>query len=418
MKNRHVFRQAILATVLMNPVAALCMAEGFVSWRGSDGTGAVSEGTYPTVWSNTENVDWRIRLSGRGASSPIIVEDRIILTAADETKNFVIGVDTNGKKLWSLESGNADTGKNAKATGANSSPVSDGKHVFAYFKSGELVACDLDGKKLWSFNLQEKYGEDTLWWDLGTSPVLTEDAIVIAVMQSGPSFLVAFDKATGNEIWKTERQFNVNNESNQAYTTPAVTQASGKTLLLTLGADHLTAHDAKGKLVFSVGGFNPKNHQFFRSIASPVVVGDLVICPYARGESLTAVRLADGLDENARIAWVRNDLGTDVPTPSVNGEKLYLLGDKGAVSCIDSQTGKTLWSGNLPRHRMNYSSSPVYADGKLYCTREDATTFVVDVNDGFKLLAENKVEGQTVATPLLQDGKIYLRTYEELICIK
>ncbi len=189
-------------------------------------------------------------------------------------------------------------------------------------------------------NLQEKYGEDTLWWDLGTSPVLTEDAIVIAVMQSGPSYLVALDKTTGKELWKTDRQFNVNNESNQAYTTPAVVSHKGKTVLLTLGADHLTAHSTDGKLLFAIGGFNPENHQYFRSIASPVVVEDLVVCPYARGETLTAIRIGDGIKEEDRIAWKRDDLGTDVPTPAVANGKIYVLGDKGTLAVLDGATGK------------------------------------------------------------------------------
>ncbi len=111
----------------------------------------------------------------------------------------------------------------------------------------------------------------------GTSPVLTEDAIVIAVMQSGPSYLVALDKSTGKELWKTDRQFNVNNESNQAYTTPAVATFGGQTVLLTLGADHLTAHNTAESFCFLLV-VNPGNHQYFRSIASPVVVGDVVIC--------------------------------------------------------------------------------------------------------------------------------------------
>ena len=76
-------------------------------------------------------------------------------------------------------------GKHKKATGCNSSPVTDGDHVWVYFKSGELACLSLtDGAIVWRTNLQEQFGEDTLWWDLGTSPVLTQKAVVVAVMQT------------------------------------------------------------------------------------------------------------------------------------------------------------------------------------------------------------------------------------------
>jgi outer membrane protein assembly factor BamB len=415
LRNR-VLKLAVLAMTF--PSVADAETLDFASWRGANGSGAIANaGQYPTEWSNDKNIAWRVSLPGRGASTPIIIGNQIILTAADDTSNQVICIDSNGKQLWSLPAGVPKAGKHQKATGANPSPVSDGHQVFSYFKSGEFVACDMAGKKAWEFNLQERYGADTLWWDLGTSPVLTDDAVVIAVMQSGPSYLVALDKKTGEELWKADRQFNVNDESNQAYTTPAVTKIDGETMVLSLGADHLTAHDAHGKRLFDVGGFNPTDQRYFRSIASPVVAEDIVICPYARGESLTAIRLAAGLPESDRIAWKRTDIGTDVPTPAVFQNKIYLLQDKGAVACLDAKNGKTLWEGKLPKHRSQYSSSPVYCDGKLYCTREDATTFVVDATGEFKVLAENKLEGSIVATPVLANGKIYLRTYDELVCI-
>ncbi len=389
----------------------------YASWRGPAGNGSFAEAAYPTKWSDQENIQWRAVLPGRGASTPIFAAGKIFVTAADESHNYLIGISMDGDILWSEKIGHADAAKNKKASGANSSPVSDGKHVFAYFKSGDLIACDVDGKKVWETNLQSSYGEDTLWWDLGTSPVLTDDAVVIAVMQTGPSFLVALDKSTGKQLWKTDRQFNVNSESNQSYTTPVLTSQAGTQVLVTMGADHLTGHTTQGKSLFSVGGFNPKDERFFRSIASPVVYDGLAICPYARGATLTAIRLGPTLEDAKRVAWFRDDIGVDVPTPALGEDKLFLLSDDGQVSCLQASTGKTISEMRLPKNRNKYSSSPTFCDGKLYCTREDATTFVVDTSNDLELVAENEIEGDTVATLLFVDGKIYLRTYEELICI-
>jgi outer membrane protein assembly factor BamB len=348
----------------------------------------------------------------------VIWDGKILLTATDDQKNILICLNAEGKELWQTSVGEARKGKHQKATGANSSPSTDGQHVYAYFKSGDLQCCDLEGKVVWSKNLQEAYGEDTLWWDLGTSPVLVDDLVIVAVMQSGPSYIVAFDKKTGEERWKIDRMMNANDESNQAYTTPVVAEVQGQKVLLTLGADHLTAHAVKsGEELWKLGGFNPTNHQYFRTIASPVVAGDLVVCPYARGETLTGVSLAANASDKDRIVWHLDNLGTDVPTPAISGNRVYISGDKGTVTCLDAATGKKIWQGELPKNRNAFSSSPIVAGGHVYLTREDGTTFVIKDSNKFELVATNQVDGATVATPAFFDGKILIRTYDALYCI-
>jgi outer membrane protein assembly factor BamB len=310
---------------------------------------------------------------------------------------------------------------NGKASGSNSSPVTDGKSIFVYFKSGDFASVSPSGEVLWSLNIQEKYGEDTLWWDLGTSPVLTENAVVVTVMQTGPSFLVALDKTTGKEIWKADRWLNVREEANQSYTTPAIAKLKQGDAFITVGADHVTAHaTADGKLLWKLGGFNPKNDAYFRSISSPVVLDGIAFCPYARGGTLTAVRTDVELADDKRILW-RNDFGSDVPTPAIYQGKLYLLGDKGLVTCLKPDTGETLWSQQLPKSNRQYSSSPIIANGHVYCVREDAMTFVLAEDPSgtsAKVVSENKLPGDAVATPVFANERIYLRTFDSLYCIK
>jgi outer membrane protein assembly factor BamB len=385
------------------------------SWRGPSGNGVAPAGDYPASWDESKQILWKLDLPGRGASTPIVIDDQLVFTLGVENENAIWAIGLDGKQKWSRTLGKSKAGKHAKASGANSSVVTDGKLMLAYFKSGDVGCLDKSGQVLWSLNIQEKYGEDTLWWDLGSSPIATDNAFIITIMHSGPSYLIALDKQTGAELWKADRWLNVNQEANQSYTTPTVAGEQ----ILTLGADHITSHrTTDGKLLWKLGGFNPKNDGYFRSIASPVVAGELVICPYSRGNTLTAVRIAESVADKDRIAWAR-DLGSDVPTPAYRDGKLYLLGDKGLVSCIDAQSGKTLWDEQLPKSNKAYSSSPILAGDRLYCLREDATCFVLSVaGDKPELVSQNKLEGQAVATPVFVNNRIYIRTAEALYCIE
>lgn len=395
-------------------------ADNWPNWRGPSHNGVAPGEGYPTTWSKTENVLWKVPLPGPGSSTPIVWGDQIFVTSASDGKNAISAYDFAGKQLWLTTLGPEAPGKHKKASGSNSSPVTDGEHVYAYFKSGDLACLDLQGKIVWQVNVQEKYGKDTLWWDLGTSPVLTKNQVVIAVMQTGNSYLVALDKATGKEVWKQDRNLEAPSEAAQSYSTPVVVNDKGQETLIVLGADHVTAHDAaSGKELWRVGGLNPTNHQYFRSISSPVVEGDIVVAPYARGATITAIRLGGSGDvTKSHIVWAKDNLGADVPTPAAVAGKTYLCTDKGQVACLDVKSGKELWSGSVEKNRNAYSSSPIVADGKIYITREDGKTFVLSQGDEFKVLGENELDGEfTVATPVFSHGKILIRTVDHLYCI-
>ena len=397
-------------------------ADNWPQWRGPTQAGAASGENYPTSWSNEENVLWQVELPGSGSSTPIVWDDHVVVTCANENANMAICYSRDGEKQWQTAVGSPRPGKHKKATGANPSAVTDGKHVYVYFKSGDLACLDWDGKVVWKQNLQTKFGEDTLWWDLGTSPVLTRTHLVIACMQSGPSYVAAFDKESGKLDWKVDRMLNANSESNQSYSTPMVVDhADGSQTLVILGADHVTAHRAvDGKELWRVGGLNPTGHQYFRSIASPVVADGIVVAPYARGKNLTAIRMGGSGDvTKSHVAW-HHEISPDVPTPAVADGKVYMCTDRGNVHCFDLKSGKELWTAQAPRSGgSSYSASPVIADGKLYMTREDGLTAVLTLGaDGVTDIAENRlVKEMTVATPVLVDGRIYQRSLTHLTCI-
>ena len=187
-----------------------------------------------------------------------------------------------------------------------------------------------------------------------------------------------------------------------------------------LGADHVTAHSAAdGQELWRVGGLNPTGHKYFRSIASAVVSDGIVIAPYARTATITAIKLGGSGDvTKSHIAWTKEGDGTDVPTPAATDGKVYVLTDKGTIACLDIKTGKPIWSGQAEKNRNAFSASPIVVDGKVYATREDGTTFVFSAGPEFKLLGTNELDGtQTVATPVFTNGKILLRTDTHLYCI-
>lgn len=240
-------------------------------------------------------------------------------------------------------------------------------------------------------------------------------------MQTGPSYLVALDKLTGKEAWKHDRNLDAPEEAAQSYSTPIVTMQDGTETLVVLGADHVTAHRAEdGNELWRVGGLNPTQHKYFRSISSPVISGDLVIAPYARGKSLTAIRMGGSGDvTKSHIAWFKDDgTSADVPTPASKDGRAYICTDSGKVACLDAATGKEHWNGVLPKSRHKYSASPIVGGGHIYLVREDGTTFVLKLGDKFELAATNKLNEFAVATPVLTNGRILLRTNKFLYCIK
>ncbi len=411
-------------------VAALpASADNWPNWRGPAVDGVAAGTGYVSSWSPTEHVLWRLKLPGLGASTPAVWGDRVIVTCAVDGKDAVLCLDRNGKEIWRREVGTEKPGKHKKATGCNPSPVTDGKHVWVYYKSGDLAALNLaDGTVVWQTNLQEKFGADTLWWDLGTSPVLSKRAVIVAVMQTGPSYLAAFDRTSGELLWKQDRMLDAPEEAAQSYSTPLVIAgdaAKGEPdeVLVVLGADHVTAHDAAtGRELWRVGGLNPTGNTYFRSIASPVVAGDLVIAPYARGESLTAIRRGGmGNVTGSHVAWARTDLGADVPTPAFKDGRLVVCTDKGKVVSLDAATGTTRATTELPKNRNAYSASPVIVDGRIIVTREDGESSVLAwpavAAETFTLLGQGVVEEMTVATPVCVDGRILVRTHDSLWCL-
>ncbi|MCP4172574.1 MAG: PQQ-binding-like beta-propeller repeat protein [Fuerstiella sp.] len=416
-----------LAAMLL--VTAQVHAGDWPGWRGPNGNGVADDHKYPTSWT-ADDVTWSYRLNGVGASTPAVLGDSIFVTTTVEGKNLVTCLGIDGEERWAKNLGTSIDGKQGKdGTGANPSPVTDGERVFVYFKSGDFGCFSLTGDLQWETNVFERFAQvtaETLWWDLGTSPVLTKNAVVITMMHSGPSYLAAFDRASGKLKWKQDRMTDAPREAAQSYTTPIVTtDPSGREVIIVTGADYVTCHDADGgDELWRFGTLNPEHNEYFRSISSSVSADGVVIAPYARGGTLTAIRMGGSGDvTRSHVMWTNAETAADVPTPTIANDRIYVLRDvktaRGTIDCLDLQTGRTIWSGQLEKHRMTFRASPVLADGKLYVTRQDGTVFVLDAaGDEFNVLASNKVAAEhTIATPVFVDGNILLRTQDHIYLI-
>jgi len=388
-------------------------------WRGPRDNGSTELGTYPVKWDATTNLLWKTPLPGKGCSTPIVWNNRIFLTAPVDGQDTVLAYDWSGKQLWQTKVGTERPGKHRNGSGSNPSPTTDGKGIFAYFKSGNLAALDLDGKLRWKANLLERFGEDTLYWDYGTCPVLTEKDVVATMMHHGESWLAAFDKRTSELHWKVSRNYETPAEGDNSYATPILIKHQGKEALLVWGAEHLTAHAAAdGKVLWSCGDFNPEAKKNWPTVGSPVIAGEIVVVPYGRGTRLHGIKLGGNGDVTAtHRSWKREDTGTFVPTPAEYQGRVYLVRDRGEVECIDPLTGKTLWSDALPKHSNSYYSSPAVADGKIYAAREDGVVFVARADKKFEVLAENDMGERIIAAPVPVSNRLLLRGEKHLFCI-
>jgi outer membrane protein assembly factor BamB len=397
---------------------------GWRSWRGPLDNGSVEQGAYPVQF-GADRFLWRAALPGKGCSTPIVLDGKIYVTAPADGKDALLCYDANdGSEKWRAVFDQEKAGKHRNGSGSNASPVTDGKAVFAYYKSGTLAAVELDGKERWKTNLVERFGPDTLFWDHGTSPVLTDKHVVMARMHHGESWLAAFDKASGEIAWKVPRNYSTPTECDNGYSTPLVMQHQGRESILVWGAEHLTIHDAAdGQVSWSCSGFNPDANRMWPSIATPVVVGDMAVIAYGRNDRglprLYGIRLTGSGDvTKTNHVWKRDDLGTFVPTPAVHKGRVILLRDRGEVACFDPATGETVWESRLPKHRSNFYASPLVAGDKLYAAREDGTVFVANIADNrLEVLAENEMGESIIGSPVPVADRLLIRGAKHLFCV-
>ncbi len=402
-------------------------------WRGphANGTSTTAK-DLPVTWNETENVAWRVKLPSWSAATPIIWEDVVLVTSAGEgfgargsgsnDSLLLLAVNRDdGSILWTKQMGSGNRFVQ-KQNLASPSPVTDGKHIWVMTGTGTLTCFDFKGNQLWRRDIQKDYGRFGLNHGYASSPKLFGDRLYIQVLHGmttdDPSYVFAVDRASGKTRWKVNRPTDARSESPDDYSTPLIADVEGKKQLVVSGGDYVTGHDLdSGKELWRMGGFNPTGDGYYRTIASSILLDGVVYTTSTRGRPFIAFRAGGSGDiSKTNVVW-RNNLGSDVPTPTTDGKRIYVLGDKGIVVALDAKSGKALWG----RHRIEpgiYSSSPTLADGKIYATSEDGTTTVLQAGDEFKILATNKLDSHTLASPAAAGNQLFIRTADYLYCLQ
>ena len=430
--------RSVALSCLVFFISAPVLAGGdWPQWRGPTLDGVSSSADLPVEWSEEKNVLWKAALPSWSAATPIVSKERVFVMSAskdegdDESgrRSSPGGADVlllcldkqTGKLLWQrkLDDGNKLYRKNNMAS---PSPVTDGRHVWALTGTGVLTAFDLDGERKWQRDLQRDYGEFGLKFGYASSPLLYNSTIIVQVLHGtkapAASYIVAFDAATGEVRWHQRRETDAKEECPDAYTTPTISRCNGRVDLIISGGDYVTGHDpGGGREIWRAGGLNPERRGNYRICCSPVPAGELLIVP-SRVKPVLAVRGGGTGDvTDSHVVWKLEQGGPDVPTPVSDGKYVYIVNDKGMLTCVSLKTG-VIVRGPERVAQGTVSASPLLVDDKLYITSEAADTVVLRAGPEFKVLATNDLDGDlTMSSLATSDGRIYLRTSAHLYCI-
>ncbi|MDP7205711.1 MAG: PQQ-binding-like beta-propeller repeat protein [Pirellulaceae bacterium] len=405
-------------TILLLFIASPLQAENWPAWRGADGRGVSQEKNLPLSWSATENVLWKVPLAEPCNGTPIIWGDRVFLTQGlDKGKRrAVIALDrASGKKLWQQERPcEVEETTHPQNPPCSSSPITDGKAVYAQLGSAGVVAYDLDGKQLWHRDL----GPVLHRWGNGPSPVLYGDLLIVFHGPGIPANMMALDKTSGETVW-TSKETAINSPIFGSWSTPLLLKGKRDELIMPLPGDRIQgaglfkSYDpATGKLLWKCDGLG--NEVYAMPIPSPA--GDLVVGISGHNGPAMAVRTGGNGDVSAtHQLWRTVEKNPQrVSSGVIDGKHLYIANANGTLDCLLAGSGELVWKGRLGG---NLWGSMLLADGRIYLSNFDGDTFVVKAGEKFELLATNQLAEPLYAAPAVSGGAIFLRTYKHLYCI-
>jgi outer membrane protein assembly factor BamB len=398
-------------------------------FRGPNATG-LGEGPPPLRWSvpDARAIRWMTPVPGSGHSSPIVWGDRVFVTTAvsavpRDTPSSTSGMATvkddgvqswrvlcldrsTGRILWdrAAHTGEPRIGRHPKASHANSTPVTDGQHVVAYFGSEGLYAYDMDGTLLWSKDLGVidvgYVGRAEYQWSTASSPVIHDGRVIIQADSHERSFIAAFDVATGRELWRQTR------DELPSWTTPVIAPGPGGPVLVTNAPKFIRGLDpSTGRELWRVAD------EAVVKVPTPVVGGGLVVASGGNpsGRPFHAIRPGIGVPAADRVAWTAPKGGPYTPTPIIVGSLLYVLADNGVFSCYDLATGALRYQSRVSTEAGTYSASPIAVGDRIFLSTEDGTIHVVKAGPTFELLASNPMGEGLMATPAVAGDLLVVR---------
>jgi outer membrane protein assembly factor BamB len=404
-------------------------------WRGPLGTGVSKHADPPLEWSETRNIKWKIGIPGRGSASPIVWGQRVFLLtaipaglpASDAHKPRgginprvvhqykVLAINrADGSIAWertSREEAPHEASHQDNGTWASSSAVTDGQHVIASFESRGLYCYDMNGALVWQKDLGDKkmrneFGE-------GSTPALHGNTLVVVWDHfiPGASFIVALDKRTGVELWRSKR------DEIDTWATPLVVEHDGRAHVIVAGMNRLRSYDLQtGAIIWETAGLT------MNPIPSPVAGDGMVFATSGfRGNSLKAIRLSGATGDitgTSNVVWTLDRDTPYVPSPLLYDGVLYILKtNNGLLSAFDAATGKPHYQLQRLEQAPNVFASPVAAAGRVYIPGRDGTTVVLRHGPSFEVLAANALDDGFDASPAVVDRELYLRGYRYLYAI-
>jgi len=393
--------------------AAPGQAADWNQFRGPHANGRADSPALPQSWTETENIRWKTAIPGKAWASPVAADGRIWLANATEDGarlSAVCVAAETGRILHDLTL--FEIAEPAFCHPYNShaspTPVLVGGKLFVHFGSAGTACLDAaTAEILWrrqDLPCDHHRGP-------GSSPIPWHDRLFVNFDGFDRQYVVALDQATGKTLWKVDRDIDYgsdNGDMKKAYSTPVVIEHEGRPALVSPAAVATVAYDpATGAELWKVyhGGYN--------AAARPVYAGGLVIVTTAGGDNVVAIRPGGSGDvTKTHVAWKFKKSAPTRASQAVVGDYLYLVSDTGVFSCVEVATGTIAWQ---ERRTGRHSAAPIESGGLLWWCDEDGTTVVTAATPaGFEQRAENKLDGGCMASPAVIGADLVVRTKTHL----
>ncbi|MEW6128169.1 MAG: PQQ-binding-like beta-propeller repeat protein [Acidobacteriota bacterium] len=436
-------------------------------FRGPDANPVGTSAQLAERWSKTENVEWSQAIPGRGWSSPIVTGGKVYVTTVTtdgKSKSPQIGTEysneyvaelqkqglpmdkviervterdielpkevslhyflyclnlKSGKVEWQKEfyAGHPPGGRHRKNSFTSESPVTDGKFVYVYVANLGLWAFDLNGKQVWKTPLEV----NPIYLDFGTgsSPALAGNLLVIVNDNEKQQFIAAFDKQTGRQVWRANRDIGPQGRRS-AWVTPFIWRHALRTEIVAVGPEVVVSYDLAGKELWRLSGMSAT------PIPMPLAYDGLLYINGGRGAALFAIRpgasgdisLSQNQTSNNYIVWSQPRAGTYLPSSLAYNGGIYALTETGILSRFDAKTGKQTYKTRIDPTATAFTTSPWVYNGKLFCLSEEGQTFVIAAGEQFKLLHVNELDDMALASPAIVGERLLIRTEQRLYSIR
>lgn len=442
--------QLILFSVLCVAAASVAPAfcQNWPSFRGPDARGVVAEQNLPVSWNakTGESIRWKRQIPGLAHSSPVVWQEYLFVTTAvssegdDSFKPGLYGEGTasadhsthewkvlalkkrTGELLWERTAfkGPPREKRHIKASYANSTPATNGSYVVAFFGSQGLYAYSMQGDLIWKRDFGHldigAYDAPEYEWGTATSPIIYQDKIILQLDTQKRDRLVAINLNSGETVWEVER------DELPAWGTPTIYRGVDRTELITNASNFIRGNDPDtGRELWRLGGSSQI------TAPTPIFDQDLIVVASGRGPEKPIfvikagaqgdITLPMGATSSPNIAWSRRGRGPYMPTPIIVDGRLYVLQNQGILDCYDLRSGEEIYRSRIPHGGSGFSGSPVASMGVIYLPSEDGDIFAVQAGPEFKLLSQNPVGENLMATPAISDGMMFIRGHHTLFAV-